>query len=129
MFLEVGAGVTSSKIKGLLKEVGKKPDKIFNPKTFRFNFSFSICFFVIIANSDFDDPTDYEGPFKSVAITIRHIKGYVATSSTCISIGGGWHSKGFAISGAVSNYWLISSSYSSFMSIRNKVQSNSNNYS
>lgn len=82
-----------------------------------------LCFFVILANSDFDDPTDYEGPFKSVSVTIRRIKAYVATSSTCVSIGGGWHSKMFAMSSTVSYYTLLTSSYSSLGSIRYRVES------
>lgn len=127
-FSEAGIESLSSKLSSLFKEIGKKPDRIFNPKTFKSNFNFSICFFVIFANSDFDDPTDYEGVFKSVSLTLRNIKSYVATSSTCVSIGGGGHSKRYAVSSAVSDYWLITSSYSSFSSIRNKVQLYSNNY-
>ena len=128
MFSEAGIESSSSKLSSLFKKIGKKPDKIFNPKTFKSNFIYSISFFVILANSDFDDPTDYEGVFKSVSLTLRNIKSYVATSSTCVSIGGGGHSKRYAVSSAVSDYWLITSSYSSFSSIRNKVQLYSNNY-
>lgn len=52
----------------------------------------------------------------------------LATSSTCVIIGGGWHSRRYAVSAAVSYYWLINSSYSSLGSIMDRVSFNSNKY-
>ena len=127
-FSEAGMGGSSGKINELLKEILKKPDKLFNSKTFLRNLNFSICFFIIIGNDSFSTPADYAGVFKSFSVTVRHIKWYLATSSTCVSIGEGWHSRRYAVSAAVSYYWLINSSYSTLGSIMNRVRFNSNKY-
>ena len=127
-FSEAGVGGSTGKINELFKEVLKRQDKLFNPRTFKKNFNFSICFFVIIGNDSFKTPADYVGPFKSVSITVHNIKGYVATSSFCISIGGGWHFKRYAFSTSISYYWLINSNYSTLGSIKDRVRRNSNKY-
>lgn len=77
---------------------------------------------------NFDESPDYAGVFKSFSVTVRHIKGYLAISRTCVSIGGGWHSRRYAVSAAVSYYWLINSSYSTLGSIMDRVRFNSNKY-
>ncbi len=52
----------------------------------------------------------------------------ITTGTNKVSIGGGWHSRRYAASAAVSYYWLINSSYSTLGSIMNRVRFNSNKY-
>lgn len=67
----------------------------------------SICFFVIIGNEYFDDPGDYTGIFKGVAGSVHHVKGYIATSDVCTTIGAGLTTSNFSCGGSVTDYDLL----------------------
>jgi hypothetical protein len=122
-FAEGTCGRNGTSIKNLLNEIAKKPESIFKSGKIINNISVSICFFGIFGTQNFKTPLDYEGVFKTLSATVKHVKGYVSTSSPtgCFSVGFGASSKSFSVSSSVSYYWLISGNYGVFGKLRTKV--------
>ena len=92
----------------LIDKICKNPKGIFVD---RISVSVSVCVFAIKGYTKssgkyekFSHPDDYLGPFNSKGSTINHIKGYKATSTTCVAYGLGGDFSQFAI-GTVYSYY------------------------
>ena len=92
----------------LIDKICKNPKGIFVD---RISVSVSVCVFAIKGYTKssgkyekFSHPDDYLGPFNSKGATINHIKGYKATSTTCVAYGLGGDFSQFAIGTAYSYY-------------------------
>lgn len=125
-FSEIGWGGSGNSIQQMLSSMLSRPSSIFRPKNFLKGLNASISFFVIIADETFTSPRNYEGIFRTVSGTAKHLKGYVSTSIPrgCISVGFGYHTRLFAASISVSNYWLISGKYGALASLFNQANKN-----
>ena len=118
VYLYLGGGVTSEVVSELTDSaitvahsLANKPTLIdraegispYIPK----GITVSVCIFAIIGNEKFENPLSYAGLFVGASGCINHIKGFIATAETCITVGAGISTSKFSCGGALTDYDLL----------------------
>lgn len=108
----------SADSKSAVKKLIANPKLLLNPKgIFSGGLSGSVCVFAIFGYRTFNSPNSYLKWFSGVSVTVAHIKGYTSWSSTCFTVGAGWHSKYAAASGSATYYAFANISFSNIRAL------------